>query len=171
MIFVPVIGRCITLARVMYYKAPGHSFQTAPIVCVRLFRKGKPIPGPNWSSRLRLHRNQSSLMKEWSALCWMNINPISRQIHLKTRRNPDKNSCWRHTERADFERLSALLYLRWLGTLYSQWDTEFSFFASRDTSSRRSLCSSHGIYSLLDSCFISVFQGSHPHSCHRPVIF
>lgn len=34
MIFVPVIGRCITLARVMYYKAPGHSFPDSTH-CVR----------------------------------------------------------------------------------------------------------------------------------------
>lgn len=45
MIFVPVIGRCITLARVMYYKAPGHSFPDSTH-CVRpAVPEGKTYPG------------------------------------------------------------------------------------------------------------------------------
>lgn len=67
-------------------------FQTTPIVCVLLCRKGTPILEPNWSSRLRLHRSRSCSMRVWSAICWTNISHISRRVPLKAGRNLDINS-------------------------------------------------------------------------------
>ena len=43
--FTTIIGRCITLARVMYYKAPGHSFPDNPL-CIRpAVPEGTTYPG------------------------------------------------------------------------------------------------------------------------------